>query len=30
MVTNLTTIVFLYHHPGDDRITSRNMLENTL
>ena len=26
MVTHLTTIVFLYHDPEDDRTTDQNML----
>jgi len=26
MVTHLTTIVFLYHHPEYGRITGRNIL----
>jgi len=26
MVTHSTTIVFLYHHPGDSRTIGRNML----
>jgi len=28
MVTHLTTIVLLYHHPADGRTTGRNMLVN--
>jgi hypothetical protein len=30
MVTHLITIVFLYHHPEDGRITGQNMLVNIL
>jgi len=30
MMTRLTTVVFLYHHPEDGRITDRNMLVNVL
>jgi hypothetical protein len=28
MMTHLTTIVLLYHHPADGRTTGRNMLVN--
>jgi hypothetical protein len=30
MMTSLTTIALLYHHPEDGRITGRNMLVNIL
>jgi len=29
-MTQITTVVFLYHHPEDGWITGRNMLVNIL